>query len=216
MSSSPITNNQLSRTPTAASKDVQQALSAKSLPTGLRLLHTNDSPDINDDAAEKRRRRKSMKIPQEREGDDAVVARKKRLQLAYSPLCGPPPHPEILQEIFLKLEGRFDLFDVEDTHYVVGQVCHEWRVVSHSFPRMWSRFVIIASNAPPQVRTLLKPAGNVPLGFAILKWTVECSEMFTSLLALLMAHSLNWGHAERGTLSFGHSWTRSPASFPLP
>ncbi|KAF8920746.1 condensin complex subunit 2/barren [Mucidula mucida] len=55
------------------------------------------STDINDDAAEKRRRRKSMKIPQEpsiagssRDGDDGEAARKKRLTAVQPPVINVP------------------------------------------------------------------------------------------------------------------------------
>ncbi len=106
---------------------------------------------------------------------------------------------EILQEIFSHIYERLDVFDLDATHYIVGQVCHKWRTASHSFPRMWSRFVICLGSAPynavARVQTVLQRARNIPLDLVASRWVlgpVECSEMFSAILALLMEHSSSW------------------------
>ncbi|TCD61502.1 hypothetical protein EIP91_008368 [Steccherinum ochraceum] len=91
------------------------------------------------------------------------VAETKRKMNALRPLCRLPP--ETLGEIFALHADNTEIF-VEDCTIIPSHVCHYWREVALSTPRMWTRVAI--DRKLERVEAFLERSKQVPLRISVI------------------------------------------------
>ncbi|KAJ7062591.1 hypothetical protein C8F01DRAFT_1134660 [Mycena amicta] len=118
-------------------------------------------------------------------------------------------HDDLLREIFVHtlLETRNTAFSADEGPLLVSQICHWWRNIALTTPRLWSSMHIVLPDVAriPRVvdvtKTWLERSGAVPVDFTVRLahlWALEIRMSqplgtdFANLVSLLVAHSSRW------------------------
>lgn len=153
---------------------------------------------------------------------DSIVAGMRSLRVLKTrarndiiPVSGLPP--EMLSQVFLAclddIDGTFPTHRPTTAPLILGRVCHTWRVVAWSLPRLWTTVhCVISSNvrrAQTQVEILLgwlRRAKGLPLTIKITfedeasMTSTHCSLKFADILVIFCKQ---WKHAD---LVIPRSW----------
>lgn len=149
--------------------------------------------------------------------EEEVQESRQSLQTTLSPIRRLPKEI-LLYEIFRWLPP-LDVLDLLDPHWVISQVCHEWRDFALSLPSFWSHFVVDIEHADESycpvdsaalLQIVLDRSQDHDIDFSLYTQAIDLDEMdddsrqqeelLTELLTVIMKYPSKWKRADLGQI----------------